>query len=366
MDRPQTRSNQPGNLAVTSGGERPEARRRPVQTSWAHLALRERLSLVAIRYGLLLIFLVFFTVMSFVGPYFLTGTNFLNVLRQTAPVLIIAIGMTFVIATAGIDLSVGSTVALISVLTAGWLRDGFTAWPVVLVALAVGAVVGAANGYFIAFQQLPAFVVTLASLSLVRGLAFVYTNGYTIPIPNETFNSLGRGQIGPIHTPIVIAAVVVTFGHFFLTRTRFGRYCLAIGGHEEAARRQGIRVKHVKLWVYVVTGVLAALSGVILTGRVANGSPNVGVTLELEVITAVVLGGTSLFGGEATIGGTVVGALLINFIRNGLNLLGVNPFAVWVATGVILLIAIYLNVALSRRVEDWLRTRALQLQEEAR
>lgn len=151
---------------------------------------------------------------------------------------------------------------------------------------------------------------------------------------------------------------------FVLNQTRFGRACLAVGGSEEAARLQGIKVKAVKLWVYISTGALAALAGIILTGRVANGSPNAGITMELEVITAVVLGGTSLFGGEATMWGTAVGALFINFIRNGLNLLGVNPFYVWVATGLILLAAIWFNTQMSRRVEDWVRLAALR--EEAR
>lgn len=318
----------------------------------------QRLPLLAIRYGLFMAFLVYFVAMSFVSPYFLTTLNLLNVLRQTAPVLIIAVGMTFVIATAGIDLSVGSVVALVSVMAADLLRRGGSATVVLLAVLAIGGLVGVVNGFFVAHKNLPAFVVTLATLTLVRGLAFVYTNGYTIPITDDSFNALGRGEVGPIHTPVVIAAVTVLIGQYVLTQTRFGRYALAVGGHEEAARRQGINIRTVKLWVYIATGVLAALAGAILTGRVANGSPNAGLTLELEVLTAVVLGGTSLFGGEATIWGTVVGALFTNFIRNGLNLLGVNPFAVWVVTGIILLIAIWFTTV-SRRIEDWLKLQTL-------
>lgn len=326
--------------------------------------LLAKVPLLAIRYGMLLVFVLYLAIMSIVSPYFLTSVNLLNVLRQTAPVLIIAVGMTLVIATAGIDLSVGSVVALISVLTADWLTVELSAWLVIVLALGVGALAGLVNGFFIAHRGLPPFVVTLATLTLVRGLAFVYTDGYTIPVTNESFNALGRGQIGPMHTPIVIAAVILFVGQFVLNQTRFGRACLAVGGSEEAARLQGIKVKAVKLWVYISTGALAALAGIILTGRVANGSPNAGITMELEVITAVVLGGTSLFGGEATMWGTAVGALFINFIRNGLNLLGVNPFYVWVATGLILLAAIWFNTQMSRRVEDWVRLAALR--EEAR
>ena len=326
---------------------------------WKSAAL-QRAPLLAIRYGLFIAFLLYFALMSLVSPYFLTTLNLLNVLRQTAPVLIIAVGMTFVIATAGIDLSVGSVVALVSVVAADILRRGGSAGVALLVVLAVGGLAGFVNGYYVARMNLPAFVVTLATLSLLRGFAFMYTNGYTIPITNDTFNALGRGEIASIHTPIIIAAVTVIVGRYVLTQTRFGRYTLAVGGHEEAARRQGINVREIKLWVYVATGVLAALAGAILTGRVANGSPNAGLTLELEVITAVVLGGTSLFGGEATIGGTVVGTLFTNFIRNGLNLLGVNPFAVWVVTGIILLMAIWFNTTVTRRVEGWLRIQALR------
>ncbi len=323
-----------------------------------------RAPLLAIRYGLLIVFILYFAIMSIVSPYFLTSLNLLNVLRQTAPVLISAIGMTFVIATAGIDLSVGSIVALVSVLTADWLRAGLGAWPVVTMGLVVGMLVGALNGFFVSYERLPPFVVTLATLTLVRGAAFVYTNGYTIPITNETFNSLGRGDIGPLHTPIVLAAVALGIGQFILSQTRFGRHCLAVGGHEEAARRQGIKIKAVKLWVYIGMGSLAALSGIIFTGRVANGSPNAGINFELDVITAVVLGGTSLFGGEATMWGTVLGTLFVNFIRNGLNLLGMNPFSVWVVTGLILLLAIWFNISVARRIEDWLKLVALGEEEQ--
>ncbi len=324
------------------------------------LVTLQRVPLLAIRYGLFVAFLLYFILMSFISPYFLTTLNLLNVLRQTAPVLIIAVGMTFVIATAGIDLSVGSVVALVSVVAADVLHRGGSAGVTLLAVLVVGAVTGLINGHLIARMNLPAFVVTLATLTLVRGLAFVYTNGYTIPITDDTFNALGRGEIAAIHTPVIIAAVIVFIGQYVLTQTRFGRYALAVGGHEEAARRQGIHVHQIKLRAYVATGVLAALAGAILTGRVANGSPNAGLTLELEVITAVVLGGTSLFGGEATVWGTVVGALFTNFIRNGLNLLGVNPFAVWVVTGVILIIAIWFNTTVTRRVEAWLKLQALR------
>ncbi len=312
----------------------------------------QSIAVLAVRYGMLLTLVLFIVVMSFANEHFLTTLNILNVARQAAPILIVAIGMTFVLSTAGIDLSVGSVVALTSCLAASWLAAGLPTEVVVLSVLGIGTLVGLANGFFICLG-LPPFVVTLASLTLVRGLAFVYTNGYAISVNDEAFNAIGRGSVGGIHIPIIIAAGVAASGYFLLKKTRFGLYALAIGGREEAARLIGININRIKLAVYAMTGGLAALAGVVITARLANGSPNAGIAMELEVITATVLGGTSLFGGQSTIGGTVIGALFINFVRNGLNLMGVNPFWVQVVTGVILLLAVLLNTIVNRRVEEW-------------
>ena len=270
--------------------------------------------------------------MSIASEHFLTWLNFLNVARQAAPVVIIAVGMTFVMATAGIDLSVGSLVALVSVLVVTFFGLGLPTEIVIPAVLALGLVSGLVNGYFVQLG-LPPFVVTLAMLTTLRGIGFVVSDGYATPVRDDFVLWLGRGQIGPLHTPIVLAIVVAVIGGVVLGKTRFGLYSLAVGGREEAARAMGINVRGIKLAVYGVIGLLGALAGIVLTGRLGNGSPNAGIMLELEVIAATVLGGTSLFGGAATIAGTVAGALFINFVRNGLNLLGVNPFWVQVATG---------------------------------
>ncbi len=312
------------------------------------------IAVFAVRYGMLLALILWIVVMSFASEHFLTTLNFLNVARQAAPILIIAVGMTFVMSTAGIDLSVGSVVALTSCLAASWLAAGLSTAATVALALAVGGFIGLANGYFICLG-LPPFVVTLAFLTLVRGAAFVYTNGYAIPVSDEAFVAIGRGNLGGLHLPIIIALVVAVIGHFILTKTRFGLYALAIGGREEAAHLMGIKVKRIKLIVYAATGALAALGGIVITARLANGSPNAGISMELDVIAATVLGGTSLFGGHATVLGTAIGALFVNFVRNGLNLIGVNPFWVQVVTGVILLLAVLLNTVVNRRIEEWAR-----------
>jgi inositol transport system permease protein len=176
-----------------------------------------------------------------------------------------------------------------------------------------------------------------------------------VPIRDEVFLWFGRGQIGGIHVPIVLAVIVALIGYVVLNKTRFGLYALAVGGREEAARAMGIDIGRIRLAVYAGIGLLAALGGIVATARLGNGSPNAGIMFELDVIAATVLGGTSLFGGFATIGGTVAGALFINFVRNGLNLLGVNPFWVQVVTGVILLLAVLVNTVINRRVIEWAR-----------
>ncbi len=315
---------------------------------------RRRIGLFAVRYGLFFALGAWVVAMSIASEHFLTWLNFLNVARQAAPIVIIAVGMTFVMATAGIDLSVGSLVALVSVLVVTFFGLGLPTEIVIPAVLALGLVSGLVNGYFVQLG-LPPFVVTLAMLTTLRGIGFVVSDGYATPVRDDFVLWLGRGQIGPLHTPIVLAIVVAVIGGVVLGKTRFGLYSLAVGGREEAARAMGINVRGIKLAVYGAIGLLGALAGIVLTGRLGNGSPNAGIMLELEVIAATVLGGTSLFGGAATIAGTVAGALFINFVRNGLNLLGVNPFWVQVATGLILLLAVLLNTVVNRRITEWAR-----------
>lgn len=308
-----------------------------------------------VRYGMFIALAIWLLTMSLASEHFLTPNNLLNVARQAAPIMIIGVGMTFVMATAGIDLSVGSIVALISVLAGSWLQLGMPVLVVLPMLVMMGAAVGTLSGYIITLG-VPAFVVTLAGLTSIRGVAFVYSDGYAAPISNPVVLWLGRGDLFGISTPIVIAAVVAVLGWLLLTRTRFGLYTLATGGREEAARVMGLGISRIKIMVYAISGALAAVGGIIISARLSSGSPNAGMMLELEVIAATVLGGTSLFGGRATIAGTLVGALLIYFVRNGLNLLAVNPYWVQVVTGVILVLAVLTNTVLNKKVEGWART----------
>jgi simple sugar transport system permease protein len=253
--------------------------------------------------------------------------------------------MTLVITTGGIDLSVGSTLALVGALSAIALKSWGLPWPVVLIGgLMLGALVGAINGFFIAYEGIPAFIVTLATLAVVRGVALLITQGYSIPIPADSpFTLMGRAWVVGIPMPALIGIVVLIVGHIVLNHMRFGRYVTAIGANTEGARRSGINTKAVTMRVYMISGMAAALAGMIITARLGSGSSNQGEGFELQVIAAVVLGSTSLFGGFGTIIGTLLGALSIAIIQNGLILSHISPFYTQIATGTIILLAIWLN-----------------------
>ncbi len=280
---------------------------------------------------------------------FLSDRNLLNLLRQSAPILIVAVAMTFVITTGGIDLSVGSTLALVNALAAIAIAADLP-WPLVIVLmLFVGAAIGVVNGYFTAYEAIPAFIVTLATLSTVRGLALLLTKGFSIPIPRDIgFVALGRGWVLGIPLPAWIAVIVALAGLLVLHATRYGRYVTGIGANMEAVRRAGVNARRYVLSVYVLTGVAAAMGGLIIAARLGSGSSNAGVGFELQVIAAVVLGGTNLFGGRGTVVGTVLGALTIAVIGNGLILSHVSPFFTQIITGMIILAAIWFNTRLLR------------------
>ncbi len=283
--------------------------------------------------------------------YFLSAGNFLNLLRQYAPLLIVAVAMTFVIITAGIDLSVGSIVALVNALAAILLRDGIP-WPVVILALlALGVAIGLIQGWFAAYQGIPSFIVTLAALSGLRGLALLLTQGFSIPIPGGSgFDELGRGWVFGVPLPAAIAVLIAIVGFVVLEQTRYGRQVVAVGANMEAARRAGMPARWIAASVFALTGIAAALAGLIIAARLGSGSSNAAVGFELDVIAAVVLGGTSLFGGRGSITGTVLGALTIAVIGNGLILSHVSPFYTQIVTGAIILGAIWLNTRVFARL----------------
>jgi simple sugar transport system permease protein len=282
---------------------------------------------------------------------FLTSGNLLNLVRQAAPILIVAVAMTFVITTGGIDLSVGSTVALTNALAAIALQAAIP-WPLVIIGLlATGGIIGIVQGWFIAYQGIQAFIVTLAGLSTLRGVALLTTQGFSIPIATDLdFVLIGRGWFLGVPAPAWIALTAATLSFIILSSTRFGRYVTAIGASQEAARRAGIATRRITMIVYVLTGVASAVAGIIIAARLGSGSSNAAVGFELDVIAAVVLGGTSPIGGRGSILGTILGALTIAVIGNGLILSHVSPFFTQIVTGGIILFAVWLNARVFSRL----------------
>lgn len=298
------------------------------------------------RYGLILSFLLLCLVLSLLSDRFLTVDNMINVLRQSTINGIIAVGMTYIILTAGIDLSVGSILALSSVITADMLQTGLPVPTAILIGLGVGAACGLLNGIIITRANVPPFVMTLGMMTIARGLALVYTEGRPITGLPESFRFIGTGSIGPIPTPIIIAAATFVIGYILLTRTSLGQFIYAIGNNVTAARYAGISINLYITFVYVLSGVLSALAGLILIARLDSAQPTAGLAFEFDAIAAVVVGGTSFAGGQGGLGGTLIGVLIIAVLSNGLNLLNVSSFYQPVVSGVVIALALLLHRAI--------------------
>lgn len=295
------------------------------------------------RFGIVIAFVVLMAVLSLLSPSFLTVSNVLNIARQVSINAILAAGMTFVILTAGIDLSVGSVLAFSGAILAGLLASGKPFAVSIGAGLALGALLGLLNGIVVTKGRVQPFIATLAMLTIARGATLVYTDGRPITGLPDAFVWLGAGDVGRIPVPVIIMGLVFLVAHLILTSTVLGRYVYAIGGNEEAARLSGVNVIAYKTLVYGISGFLSAVSAVILTARLNSAQPTAGSGYELDAIAAVVLGGTTLAGGEGSIGGTLLGAFIIGVINNGLNLLNVNPFYQQVVKGAVILLAVLLD-----------------------
>lgn len=283
------------------------------------------------------------TIITVVSPKFLTVSNITNVFTQVSVNAIIAVGMTFVILTGGIDLSVGSTLAISGALSASIIKSTGNIFLAVVAAAVVGIVIGLINGLLISKGKLQAFIATLATMTIFRGLTLVFTNGTPISKLPEVFTSIGNAKIGFLPVPVLITIVVFGVAIYVLSQTRFGRYLYALGGNEESAKLSGINTDKIKTLTYVISGFVAAIAGVIITSRIGSASPNAGTGFELDAIAAVVIGGTSLAGGEGKISGTIIGALIIGVLNNGLNLMNVSPFYQSIVKGLVILIAVLLD-----------------------
>ena len=279
--------------------------------------------------------------MTFVSDRFLTLENLGNIARQVSINAIIATGMTLVIITGGIDLSVGAVMTLAMTFGAGAMLAGVPVPLAIALALFTGMACGAFNGVLIAYARLPAIIVTLATMEIPRGIALLYTGGYPLANLPASFGPIGRGEILGVHIPTLIMLAVVLAGHAFLTRFVAGRAFYALGGNEEAARLSGLPVNRYKLLAYTLSGFTAALAGVVLASRLMSGQPNAGIGFELDAIAAVVLGGTSITGGRGSIIGTLIGAVTLGLLNNGLNLMSVSPYTQKILKGAIILVAIY-------------------------
>jgi ribose transport system permease protein len=300
------------------------------------------------------------TLLTILTDKFFTPENGLNVLRQVAVNICISVGMTLIVLTAGIDLSVGSVLALCSAVAVGLFKNGiqipslnlfigFTVLGAVVAAVVIGLLLGYFNGWVITKFHIPPFVATLAMLTIARGLTMLYTQGHPISNLGSAFAFLGTGWMLGIPVPVYIATTVVVTAIFITKKTKLGRYIYAIGGNELAAKLSGIPINQVKIKVYAIAGALAALGGIIVASRLDSAQPNAGLSYELDAIAAVVIGGTSLSGGKGTIWGTVMGAIIIGVLNNGLVLLNVSPFWQQVVKGSVILIAVAIDKAFEKR-----------------
>lgn len=305
---------------------------------------RERVKHLVGDYGLLVVFAGFFIFMTLASDRFLNLENLTNVVRQSSIIGLVAIGMTYVMITAGIDLSVGASVGVAAVVCATIASNPDAGIVIPLLAgLAAGIVVGLLNSVLIIRAGILPFLATLAAMAGIRGFALIFTNGQPIGGLSPMFDTLGQGYLGPVPIPVVVFAVAAIVGDLVLTQTKFGRHVYAVGGNAETARDVGIPVRRVLLQVYLLSALMAALAGVVLTARVDGADPLVGTGYELDAIAAVVIGGTSLFGGVGTVRGTILGVLLLAMVVNGLNLLNVPSYYQQEIKGAVLVLAVVLN-----------------------
>jgi simple sugar transport system permease protein len=304
-------------------------------------------------------------VLVFIGfgaatPTFFTMENMRNIAVQVAPEAIVGVAMTFVITCGMIDLSVGSILALVTVVGANLLKAGYQSTLVIVICLAIGAACGVVNGWFSGYQRIPSFIVTLATMSIVRGIALLITQGFSVAISSTLiFAKVGQGNLFSFGYPAWIALIVVIVGILGLQRMRFGQYVTGIGSNEESVRRAGVSTSRVKLLALTLCGLAAGAAGIITAGRLGSGDANTASDLALNVITAVVIGGTNLLGGKGSIIGTVIGAVLMGVITDGLTLLGLSPYIVPIVTGGLLIIVIWINLR-GESIAEFLKRRVTQ------
>jgi ribose/xylose/arabinose/galactoside ABC-type transport system permease subunit len=302
------------------------------------------------RFGLLVVILVICVIMSLVKPVFLSGENILNVLRQVSINGILAIGITFVIMTGGIDLSIGSIMAVTAVLVGSFLEQGHSMVTAMAIGIGGAVVFGIFNGILISLSGLPPFIATLSTMTIARGVAMVYSNGRNFVILHGKFLEIGKGYTLGIPNPIWILLAVVAIAYIVLNFTVFGRHILAFGGNRQAAKLAGVRINFVEVSAYVISGLLAGIAAIVLVSRTSTGQPIAGTGYELDAIAAAAIGGTSMTGGSGSIGGTVMGFIIIGIMLNSLTLLNVSSFYQQIVKGLIIIVAVMLDMQAKRRL----------------
>jgi len=293
--------------------------------------------------GILLALVLLMLAFTILSPYFFSTQNFSNILTQSAITIVVASGATLIIASGGIDLSVGSVLCLSGILMAMSIKTGIPAWLSIIICLSSGALMGAINGFMIGIVKITPLIATLASLSVFRALAYIITNArpiYGFPMSIRIF---GTGHLGPIPYAFVVAIVVALILLLVIKRTRIGRYTLAIGGNEEAARLSGVNIWKTKIVIYAIAGLCYSVAALILTARLNAAEPLAGSGLEMEAIAAAVIGGASLAGGIASIPGTIIGAILMATLKNGLTLLSVQPYFQQLTIGIVIVAAVFID-----------------------
>jgi inositol transport system permease protein len=296
------------------------------------------------KYGMALVFVVMFVLMSILSPAFLNARNLMNVVRQISIIAISGFGVTMIIITTGIDLSIGSVIALVSVITASFAHPNeYPLFVPIIMGLLVGGFAGLINGTLVAKGKLPAFIATLGMMITARGVALIYSDGKPITNFTDAFDFIGRGYLFGIPFPIYVLALAAVVSHIILGHTKFGKYVYAIGGNEQAARISGINVDKYKIMIYSYAGLMSGIAGILLTSRISAGQPTAGVGYELDAIAASVIGGTSLNGGIGTIPGTIIGALIMGTLNNGLDLLHVSAYWQQVVKGLIIVGAVLMD-----------------------
>lgn len=303
------------------------------------------LSIIKNNIGIIMVLILLCLVVSVATDKFLTSTNIVSVLRQISINTFIAIGMTLIIILGHIDLSVGAIVAMSGTLTVGFIvNQGMPIWFAIFAGLALGVIVGLIDGLIVSTFRVPAFIITMAMMNICSGIAYVYSGGQSTRITDEFFIAIGTGYLfNVIPLPVVYMVILIAVFSFLLSKTKFGVYVYAIGGNREAARLSGVPIKLVEISVFVISGILSAFAGLVLCSRMYSGQPSVGTGYEMDAIAACVLGGTSMTGGRGRISGTVLGAMVIGIISNGLNLIGVSSYWQLIVKGLIIVCAVLLD-----------------------